>query len=382
MGKKILFITSNIHAPWGGSEELWSQTAARLSNETTIKVGAIVRKWEPTPQHIINLITKEVDIFYMPETPKSLIARLQHFIYNTMQKSGNLLSKKKLNLIRAFSPDLVVHSMGSNMEGYDWMHFCKELSIPYVNLVQLATEYHWNSDQIIDQYVEGYTGALHNYFVSQKNLEITATQLAIRLSNASVTWNPFKVSGTTIPYPSTEQGFFLACPASLSALHKGHDILFEVLAQKKWKERELQLNLYGKGKNENSLKRLKTLLGLTNVHFKGFVNNVDQIWERNHALVLASRMEGLPLALIEAMMSGRVSIVTNVAGIPEVITDEENGYIAKAPNAELFDEALERAWENKGDWQQMGLKAAKAIRKLIPEEPIQAFSNKIKAHLE
>ncbi len=53
---------------------------------------------------------------------------------------------------------------------------------------------------------------------------------------------------------------------------------------------------------QKCLKRLKDLWSLEQVKFDGFVDNIEAIWASHHGLVLPSRFEGLPLAVIEAML--------------------------------------------------------------------------------
>ena len=86
---------------------------------------------------------------------------------------------------------------------------------------------------------------------------------------------------------------------------KGQDLLLQTLALPEWWDRPVELNLYGAGGHEPALRRLARMLQVKNVHFRGHVNNVRAIWEQNHLLVLPSRYEGLPLALVEAMWCGR-----------------------------------------------------------------------------
>ena len=52
----------------------------------------------------------------------------------------------------------------------------------------------------------------------------------------------------------------------------------------------------------------------------------------NHVHAMPSRIEGLPLVLIEAMLCGRPVVATDVAGA-EVIEDEVTGFLAGAVNA-------------------------------------------------
>ena len=89
-------------------------------------------------------------------------------------------------------------------------------------------------------------------------------------------------------------------------------------------------------------------LGLTNVEFAGHQNNIEEIWRKHHALVLPSRFEGMPLVVVEAMLCGRPCIATDVGGNRELVRDGINGFLAKAPTVELLDEAMNRAWDNRG----------------------------------
>ena len=80
-----------------------------------------------------------------------------------------------------------------------------------------------------------------------------------------------------------------------------------------------------------TLRRLAGMLQLDQVHFRGHVANIKEVWEQNHLLVLPSRYEGLPLALVESMWCGRPAVVTEVAGNTEVCVDNVTGFVAPAP---------------------------------------------------
>jgi glycosyltransferase involved in cell wall biosynthesis len=136
--------------------------------------------------------------------------------------------------------------------------------------------------------------------------------------------------------------------------------------------------LYGNGVNAKTLARLKELWNLEMVEFAGFVSNPEDIWTTEHILVLPSRVEGLPLAVVEAMLCGRPCIVTDVAGNTEVVEDNVTGFVAAAPTPALLDEAMERAWNRRDDWRSIGQAAARRIRELIPCDPVGEFIAEIK----
>ena len=97
------------------------------------------------------------------------------------------------------------------------------------------------------------------------------------------------------------------------------------------------------GDNRGSLERLAQRLGLADrVVFEGHVAGVEKIWSLNHVLVMPSRIEGLPLAIIEAMLCGRPVVATDVAGAE--VVDGVTGFLAEAATVGSVGNALERFW--------------------------------------
>jgi glycosyltransferase involved in cell wall biosynthesis len=109
----------------------------------------------------------------------------------------------------------------------------------------------------------------------------------------------------------------------------------------------------------------------------GHVEDVHAIWQEHDALILPSRMEGTPLALIEAMLCSRTAIVTDVAGNGELIEDNVSGFLAKAPTEELLDEALERAWQRRGEMTALGRAARERVLEMVPADPVGDFGNRL-----
>ncbi len=90
----------------------------------------------------------------------------------------------------------------------------------------------------------------------------------------------------------------------------------------------------------------------------------------------------MPLTLVEAMLCGRACIVTDVGGSRELVRDDVNGFLAKAPTAELLDEAMNRAWESRGRLREMGGRAAEDVRKWVSADPAEDLVRELEALVE
>jgi glycosyltransferase involved in cell wall biosynthesis len=102
------------------------------------------------------------------------------------------------------------------------------------------------------------------------------------------------------------------------------------------------------------------------------VRDVQTVWARSHVLLLPSRADNAPLALVEAMLAGRPAVATDVGGIAEWIEDGETGWLA-APNPHALAEALERMWIRRDHLVHHGQRARDRARELIDSSAAETF---------
>lgn len=374
---KLLFISTNHWVPWGGSEVLWSEVAIALKNKKpNAELFASVKEWKPVPRQIDRLSKNNIEIIYYSD---ELLTFAQRMANRLMPDANKFKVKTAIQKLHEYNPDMVVFSLGDHNEGNQLISSYRKANIPYVMIIQLAKEAHLLTDYYLDSIRENYQAAKKVYFVSKQNKKILETQFATKLINAEVISNPFPPSSslTLPPFPKQKDVYTMAFVASLSANHKGHDLLFEVLAQKKWRERNLVINLYGHGPHDNYLRQLKEYYRLEKVIFAGFNNSLNDIWSNNQAMILCSRYEGQSLALLEAMSYSRMAVVTDMGDARELIEDGIHGFIAAAPTVKHIDEALERAWARRNDWEQMGELAGERLLSTKPADPVQTLVDKL-----
>ena len=360
-------------SPWGGSEELWSQAALRLQTEGH-QVAASVKWWPQFSPKVTALAERGVKIY--PRNPPvrlSLGFRVLRKIQNRLWQTPD-----EFDWLQQQKPDLVVISQGMNTDGLRWMTFCCNAGLPFVSIVQCNQEQWWPEDSSHVKIVAAYRAARKVFCVSRHNMKLLEWQLGEPLPNAKVVCNPFNVpADQPSSWPEHNGVWKAACVARMDPGAKGQDLLLEVLSQSRWRERPLEVNFYGTGPSEQSLKKLAGHLGVKNVSFRGHVFDVRRIWEDSHILVMPSRYEGLPLALVEAMWCGRPAVVTDVGGNTELCVDGETGFVVAAPTVGLLDLTLERAWSHRDQWQLMGISARRHVEQVIPKDPATEFSQQL-----
>lgn len=381
MPNSFRFITTN-QAQWGGSETLWQHAAMRLAGDGH-RVFAQVPGTHAEHDSLKPLRESGITFTYNPPKPKkeetqkppTLIKRAFRKIQRTLQghyaPQEQLLEPVDLNVITFGS---LSGSIGALRDLQASGHRC-------LVVVQLVAEYQHPRDPAAKLVAEQFSKAAAVYFVSENNIRLAESQVG-RIPNAKVVRNPFLVPFEgDLPYPEPSPTFRVGSVARMHTFHKGFDFLMHVLAQEKWKSRDIEFHLFGDGPNIESLKRLSLDCGVQDrVFFRGHTNDIASVWRDCHASILCSRQEGLALSMVEAMLSSRVPIVTDVGGARELITDNVNGFIARYANVDEIDEAMERAWQRREEWREMGLLAAKTARETLPADPGQTFAELLLEH--
>ena len=120
---------------------------------------------------------------------------------------------------------------------------------------------------------------------------------------------------------------------------KGHDVFLAALAELNRRGVEFTAAIAGEGSKRLELERQIAERGLgSRVRLLGQLENLGPLLLAADAVVLASRWEGLPLTLLEALARGRPVVATSVGGIPDVIEDNVTGrLIASGQSTPLAD---------------------------------------------
>ncbi len=158
-----------------------------------------------------------------------------------------------------------------------------------------------------------------------------------RIGVDTVKWYPSKDS------PKSHDGVFKLITVGRLYTCKGHDILIKSVKLLLDEGREVALKIVGSGPEESSLKSLVQDFGIaSSVTFTGSMSE-DQIIDLMHesdAFALASHFETLGVVYMEAMAMGVAVIGTNAGGVPEIISNQEDGLLVPPKDEIALKEAI------------------------------------------
>lgn len=148
---------------------------------------------------------------------------------------------------------------------------------------------------------------------------------------------------------------------------KGHWILLDAARLVRDRGYDFKLLLVGDGELREEVETEIALQGLgEQVEIFGWANEEEvrqAIWD-SRALVLPSFAEGLPVVIMEALALQRPVISTYIAGIPELVSDGECGWLVPAGDADPLAQAMIDALEaSPKDLQAMGADGAARVGK-------------------
>jgi glycosyltransferase involved in cell wall biosynthesis len=174
------------------------------------------------------------------------------------------------------------------------------------------------------------------------------------------------------------EDFLLVCAARIAEA-KGVDILIEAVSRVVRQGISCNCIIVGDGPLKHKLVHRANALGLSNyVFFEGFQNDVLPYLQSGSAFILTSRLEGLPVSVLEAMACGLPCIVTNVGGSAEAVKDHVTGLVIPPGSVEAASDAILYLATNP---EKRGEMASKAREMIVRDFDIENRVNDLKVVL-
>jgi GalNAc-alpha-(1->4)-GalNAc-alpha-(1->3)-diNAcBac-PP-undecaprenol alpha-1,4-N-acetyl-D-galactosaminyltransferase len=155
---------------------------------------------------------------------------------------------------------------------------------------------------------------------------------------------------------------------------KGFDRLLLAFAKLSEKHAEWQLVIMGEGEQRSDLEQLIKRLGLAeSVQLCGFVDNPFAVLKLSEFFVTASRSEGFPYALLEAMSCGLPAVAMDCdSGPREIIRDRIDGILVPDGDIEALAAAMDQLMSDEGKRRRLGERASE-VRERFGSEKVAAL---------
>lgn len=269
-----------------------------------------------------------------------------HFIPSLVRDVAPVKDLKSLveivKLLRQVKPDLItIHSSKAGLLGRLASHICK---VPAI-----FTAHGWAFTDGVKEskkriYLMAETIAAN---WSEKIICVSDHdyQLACRLSTTHETQITTVHNG--VP---TGSGLYLAQPAGENPVRlimvarfsepKDHRLLLKAIYELQ-ADKNFQLDLVGDGPLLSHYQKLVSQLKIDDrVRFLGARPDVPELLAKSQVFILASKWEGFPISILEAMRAGLPVIASDVGGTGEAVINDETGFLVPRDDDETLKSKL------------------------------------------
>jgi O-antigen biosynthesis protein len=163
------------------------------------------------------------------------------------------------------------------------------------------------------------------------------------------------------PLPAAARGKTLIGFFGRLSKEKGADIFIKIVRELA-RNHDLFFIMTGEGPEQKSLLAQIREYGLEDrIYAPGFVDQVEPLMRAADIVVLPSRLDGMPLAILEAGALGKPVVASIVGSVPTVIEDQVSGLLCDIEDVSAFSRAILRLAGDPELRQRMGAAAREKV---------------------
>lgn len=222
------------------------------------------------------------------------------------------------------------------------------------------------TDTLININQEDYSLATTKKFKVRDEI-IKVNGVGVDLSKFSVVTPQMKLQ-LREEYGFNHDDFMLIYPADL-VTGKNQEMIFKAVKILKDKIPAIKLLLPGHQKMIDEYREMVKAMGIEeNVEFMGYRRDIARLVAMCDVSVSASRREGLPVNLIEALAIGKPIVATRVRGNSDIVEDGVNGFLIELDDYNTMAEKLLKIYSDPQLAKKMGEEAVRLSNKYSIEE--------------
>lgn len=343
---RIAFVSLMAGSPWAASEVLWAAAAQRALGEGH-EVFASTYDWQTRPAALEDLERRGARLDLRPlsrwQRRSAQITRVTRTFAALEEFEADVICVNQggtYDLARSGSIGVLRSTLARMGTPYILLCHCEQPPPPARNLQKAR---------------QMFARAAIVGMVADRLRGVSEAHLGLPLPNVRIFHNPVNLRQIEyLPWPASPSPLRFAFVGRLDPV-KNLESLIAAFTAEQWRDRDWTLTVHGAGPDRSLLERQAIAANLgERIRFAGYVDDITAVWATHHALLMPSRFEGVPLAMVEAMLCGRPVVATDVGGIAEWLEESRSGFLIEAPTPEKIGAALERLWKHREHMEELG----------------------------
>jgi glycosyltransferase involved in cell wall biosynthesis len=164
--------------------------------------------------------------------------------------------------------------------------------------------------------------------------------------------------------PSRPKGPIILGNAGRMVAQKGQRYLLDIAAELQRRGLDFRLLIGGTGELETVLRQQAESLGISaRISFMGFIDEMGTFFEAIDIYLLTSLHEGSANTVIEAMAWGKPIVGFDISSNPEMIQDQETGFLAPFADLHRFADQVESLCRNAALRTRLGENARRVVER-------------------
>ncbi len=300
--------------------------------------------------HEVTIITFEVPHYksFYPLSPKVTLYNLDLLnrgTKNSLVKAFKVL--RRFRILRKTIKDQKADCIISFMDTVNILTILSTIGLKVPVIISERVDPHHHSIGLFKDFLRKWTYPLAHHIVVQTTQ--VKNYFSKKLHNIiSIIPNP--VSKPSNDLQETAIDFENKQIIAIGRLdpQKGHDLLLQAFSMVHKQHSDWELVVWGEGDERKALEALRDRLELkAHVQFPGLTKNVYQALSKGSLFVLASRYEGFPNSLCEAMATGLPVVAFDCGSGPiDIIRHEIDGLLVPAQNVAFLADAMLKLIQN------------------------------------
>ncbi len=263
----------------------------------------------------------------------------EHIAVCPAMKSRFANARSLMRFVSDFKPDIIhTHLLGGDFFGW-YLKAVRKLPVRWIATLHSVEHSTSWARRIVWKYILSKADAV--IAVASKVQRYAMESFGISESSIALIPNGIDYEAyASLPVPAFSEKRQIGIIGRLEE-GKGHDVLLQALAS--LRSHDWTLNIFGIGSREPELVALTERFGIADrVRWHGMVADQASMYASLDTVVQPSAREGLSLAVMEAMASGRL-VIASPSAAEEIIEDGRTGHVAGT--AEEIAEAISCSYE-------------------------------------